>query len=311
MKTELAIQETLQNRAGPYELLRLIGEGGYSLVYLGRHIEHNTLAAIKVFDRSVAGRADLQDFYKEAYILARLNHPHIIQLLDQELEEDPPFLAIAYATNGTLRRFLQPGTPLPPGAMFRFILQIADALYYLHRNNIVHCDVKPENILLGPANETWLSDFGIALVNHTANTLPPVSKGTAQYAAPEQIQGKPVPASDQYALAALVYEWLSGEYLYQGTPLQICKQHMYAPLPDFQRKIPGLRPAAAQVLQKALAKKPATRFSSVKEFAYALYEANQPNEQIGFPRMMPQRLSHFMPAYHPHTAMTQYALTNG
>lgn len=295
--TALASQEILYTRSGHYEPIRLIGEGGYSQVYLGRHVESNTLAALKVFDRSVASRADLQDFYKEAYLLAGLSHPHIIQLLDQGLEEESPFFALAYATNGSLRRYLQPGTPLPPAAILRFALQIADALYYLHRKHIVHCDVKPENILLGPANEAWLSDFGIAQVSANPNIRISISKGTAEYVAPEQIEGRPVPASDQYALAALIYEWLSGEYLYKGTLQQICAQHIYAPLPDFQRKIPSLRPAAAQVLQRALAKNPQKRFSSVKEFAYTLYEAHQLKEQIGFSTTMPHKLSHYAPGY--------------
>lgn len=293
------IEEILYARSGRYEPLRRIGEGGYSQVYLGRHIESNTLAALKVFDRSVASRADLQDFYKEVYVLAALNHPHIIQLLDQGLEEETPFFALAYATNGSLRRYLQPGTPLPPATMFRYALQIADALYYLHRKSIVHCDVKPENILLGPANEAWLSDFGIAQVNANPHTRISISKGTAEYAAPEQIEGRPVAASDQYALAVLIYEWLSGEYLYKGTPRQICEQHLYAPLPDFQRKIPSLRPAAMQVLQRALAKNPKNRFSSVKEFAYTLYEAHQLSERVGFSTMMPHKLSQYAPGSTP------------
>jgi serine/threonine protein kinase len=307
MTTALATQEILYAKSGRYEPIRLIGKGGFSQVYLSRHIESNTLAALKVFDRSVSSRADLQDFYKEAYLLADQNHPHIIQLLDQGLEEDPPFFALAYATNGSLRRYLQPGTPLPPTTILRFALQVADGLYYLHRKNIVHCDVKPENILLGPANEAWLSDFGIAQVNANPAIHLSISKGTAEYAAPEQIEGYPEPASDQYSLAALIYEWLSGEYLYKGTPRQICEQHIYSPLPDVQRKIPSLRPAAAQVLQKALAKKPGNRFSSVKEFAYSLYDANQYKEQIGFSYMLPHKLAHYIPGSSFQPTASRYA----
>ncbi|HEY7126465.1 MAG TPA: ABC transporter substrate-binding protein, partial [Ktedonobacterales bacterium] len=137
-----------------------------------------------------------------------------------------------------------------------------------------HRDVKPENMLLGPNGEVLLSDFGIALLAHSSRSQSTQDAvGTVTYMAPEQLQGHPRPASDQYALAVVVYEWLAGSKLFDGSFTEIASQHLFAPPPPLRQKAPTISPLVEQVVMTALAKKPEERFGSVRAFANALEQA--------------------------------------
>src|SRR5207249_6179375 len=138
--------------------------------------------------------------------------------------------------------------------------QVAEALHYAHERRLIHRDVKPENMLLGANNDVLLSDFGIALVAHSTryqNTQEVI--GTAYYMAPEQLQGKPRRASDQYALGIVVYEWLSGDRPFKGSFMEIASQHMLVPPPSFREKQLNIVPAIEAVVMRALAKDPEQR----------------------------------------------------
>src|SRR5437763_9426386 len=187
---------------GNYRLIRLLGEGGFAEVYLGEHIHLGTYAAIKVLHTQLTSD-DVEQFRSESRMIARLEHPHIVRVLDFGVEGKVPFLVMGYAPNGTLRQRHRQGEPLPLTTVVTYVKQVADALQYAHEQRLIHRDIKPENMLLGQRNEVLLSDFGIAFIaqsSHYQGTRDVV--GTVAYMAPEQIQGKPRPASDQYALAA-------------------------------------------------------------------------------------------------------------
>ncbi len=141
-----------------------------------------------------------------------------MRVLDFGVENDVPFLVMNYAPNGTLRQLHPSGTRLSPATIASYVEQVAEALQYAHEEKLIHRDVKPENMLLGRGNEVLLSDFGIAVIAESTHyqTSQEVG-GTAPYMAPEQIRGKPCPASDQYALGVVVYEWLSGNRPFRGT----------------------------------------------------------------------------------------------
>jgi WD40 repeat protein/tRNA A-37 threonylcarbamoyl transferase component Bud32 len=262
---------------GNYRLIRLLGQGGFAEVYLGDHIYLGTSAAIKVL-RTELDSDEIEHFHTEARTIARLVHPHIVRVLEFGVENTTPFLVVDYAPNGTLRKHHARGVPLPLSTVVGHVRQIADALQYAHDQKVIHRDIKPENMLLGRRNEVLISDFGIALVtgSHYHSTLGAQDLvGTIAYMAPEQIQSQAFPASDQYALGVVVYEWLCGIRPFQGSFTEIAVKHALASPPLLRERISGVSAEVEKVVMRALAKEPQQRFASIKEFAVALEQASQ------------------------------------
>jgi branched-chain amino acid transport system substrate-binding protein len=262
---------------GNYRLVRLLGRGGFADVYLGQHQRLSAqVAAIKILDERLSAE-DGRVFEREAQTVASLVHPHIVRLLDYDLtNEGTPFLVMDYAPKGSMRQRHQKGERVPLPVVVSYVNQIAEALQYAHDKKIIHRDVKPDNMLIGVRNEIVLSDFGIAANAHsTGSQSVQASFGTVSYMAPEQIQEYPRPASDQYALAVTVYEWLTGERPFQGSITEIVSKHMMMSPPPLRSKLPGLAPAVEQVVLRALAKEPHKRFPSVIDFAHALEDASR------------------------------------
>jgi serine/threonine protein kinase len=262
---------------GNYLLIRLLGRGGFAEVYLGEHLHLKTRAAIKVLHTQLADK-DVDAFLKEAQTIAHLEHPHIVRVLDFDVAGGVPFLVMSYAPEGSLRQRHPKGTRLLPESILPYVKQIADALQYAHEEKLIHRDVKPENMLVGRRNEVLLSDFGLALIMQSSRyqSFQEVA-GTVSYMAPEQIQGRPRPASDQYALGIVIYEWLCGSRPFQGSFTEIATQQVLAPPPPLHQSLPGVSPAIEQVVLRALAKDPHQRFASVQEFASAFEQACQPS----------------------------------
>ncbi len=257
-----------------YRLISLLGQGGFADVYLGEHVYLNTPAAIKVLQMRLTDD-DKQNFLEEARTIARLKHPSIVRILEYDVIDSIPFLVMEYAPNGTLRQCHPKGTVLPPSAIVPYVRHVAAALQYAHDRKFIHRDVKPENMLLGYKNAVLLSDFGLAVIVQSSRDRLQTVAGTVTYMAPEQLQGKAGPASDQYALAAVVYEWLSGERLFTGSFIEVATQHVLVPPPSLREKLPALPHAIDQVIQKGLAKIPEQRFASVIEFARAFEQVCQ------------------------------------
>src|SRR5207249_11448551 len=153
------------------------------------------------------------------------------------------FLVIDYAPNGTLRRRYPKGSLVPLPIIISAVKQVADALQYAHEHKIIHRDVKPENMLLGRRREILLSDFGIATIAHSTSSLSTSAEGTSgtlSYMAPEQIEGHPRPASDQYALAVVVYEWLCGERPFEGSVSELIAQQLSIPPLPLRERMPTI-----------------------------------------------------------------------
>src|SRR6266568_7474553 len=257
---------------GNYRLTKLIGRGNFADVYRGQHIHLNTQAAIKVLHGQLTDN-DLANFIHEARVIAHLRHPHIVRILDFGVEDSAPFLVMEYAPNGNLRQRHQQGTRLVLDNIITYVMQVADALQYAHQEKLIHRDIKPENMLLGRNNEVLLSDFGIAIVVQSSlQQQAGDTAGTIAYMAPEQLQGKPRSASDQYALGVVVYEWFCGDRPFHGTPSELYSQHLFTPPPPLHEKVPTIPPVVEHVVLKALAKAPKERFASVQAFALALEE---------------------------------------
>jgi len=265
---------------GNYLLTRPLGQGGFAEVYQGEHIYLKTQAAIKVLLTQLASD-DIEEFLKEARTIANLIHPNIVRVLEFGIESKTPFLVMDYAPNGTLRQRHPKGSRLEPAVIVPYLKQIAAGLQYAHDQKLIHRDVKPENLLIGRHHEILLSDFGIALVAQSSryqSTQDVV--GTVAYMSPEQIQGKPRPASDQYSLGVVVYEWLSGNRPFHGSFTELCTQHMFASPPPLRERVPSISLNVEQVVNTALNKDPRQRFASVQAFANAFKSASQNQEHI-------------------------------
>src|SRR5579864_8814782 len=265
---------------GNYRLLRLLGQGGFAGVYLGEHTYLKSQAALKVL-RLQLSEQETARFLQEGQILARLVHPHIVRVLDFSVQDGTPFLVMEYALRGSLRQRHPSGSRLPLETIVAYVHQVASALQYIHDQRLIHRDVKPENMLLGSHDEVLLGDFGLVMLTpqtlSSAATEPMEQSlaGTTPYLAPEQLRGKAHPASDQYALGVVVYEWLCGKPPFRGPFLEVAVQHVSVPPPSLCEQVPGLSPAIEEVVLRALAKERELRFASVQDFATALEHASQ------------------------------------
>lgn len=279
-----------ERQLGNYRLLKLLGEGGFAYVYLGQHIYLQKQAAIKVL-RTRLEKNGLETFLKEARVIASLEHPNIIRVLEFGVDGQEPYLVMDYAMQGSLRHHYPQGMRLPLSVILPYVRQVAEALQYAHERGFVHRDIKPENLLLGSSGNVLLSDFGIATVLQSASQGTGMA-GTAAYMAPEQLQGKPGAASDQYALAITTYEWLCGFTPFRGSFAEVCSQHLFVPTPSLLTFDPTIPVSINNVLQTALAKDPQQRFASVRLFAEALAQASNSN---GLSQVTPSSPSNFVP----------------
>jgi serine/threonine protein kinase len=265
-----------------YRLIRFLGRGQFGDVYLAENVYRKTQVAIKVLNIRLTPE-EIPAFLNEARNM-RLRHPHIVSILDFGIEQTSgtPFLVMDYAPHGTLRTRHPRNTQVPLETVVHYVKQIASALQYAHEEHLIHHDVKPENILVGSQQELLLSDFGVSAIYKTGCTSLQQDSGiagTAYYMAPEQFRGRLHPASDQYALAIVAYEWLTGTPPFtEGNFIQIGYQHNTEPPPPLRRKVPSIPQAAEQALMQALAKDPQQRFRSIQEFADVLEQVRVPKQ---------------------------------
>ncbi len=274
--------EHVGKRFGRYTLRRLLGTGGYGDVYLGVNENTQQCVAVKVLRTPLNESTSIKvalNFINETRHF-RLRHPHIMPILDFGVQRpnNLPYLVMEYAPHGSLRQRHQTNTQLPLETVIHYVNQIADALQYAHGEMVVHRDIKPENLLVGANGEILLTDFSIAIVNHiTPSPSTQELLGTCDYAAPEQFQGAAEPASDQYSLAIVVYEWLCGSRPFTGTgAFEVALKHLTATPPSLRQYNPEISIETECVVLKALSKEPQQRFKTIQEFALALERSAQP-----------------------------------
>lgn len=266
---------------GHYYVRRLLARGGFADVYLGEHIHLKSAVALKVMRTAFTEEQSIA-FRKEARVLAGLTHPHIVRVLDFAMESGIAYLALEYAPGGTIRTICPQGSRLPLDTLLNAVRQVTSALQYAHDLSLVHCDVKPENLLLGPQGEILLSDFGLSVfaphMHLYSNSTPDgviAEARTSPYLAPEQLRGLAFPESDQYALGAILYEWLTGQPPFQGTFTEIALKQPSALPPRLRSLQPDLSSAIEEVVLCALAREPEQRFASVQHLRIALEQAAQ------------------------------------
>lgn len=274
---------------GKYRLIRSLGSGGFAEVYLGEHLQLGTQAAIKLLHTGLVNASEIDQFRHEARIIANLIHPNIVRVLDFDALGGMPYLVMDYAPGDSLRQKYAPGTILPISIILPYVQQLAKGLQYAHNHKTIHRDIKPQNVLIGRNNEILLSDFGISIVAESISRSQQSSSfaGTVTYAAPEQIQGHPRPESDQYALAMVVYEWLTGSPAFTGDMVSVIWNQLHTAPAPLHSKVSTIPLAVEAVVLKALAKDPKDRYPSVEAFSQALTHASADTS----PRLPPPILS--------------------
>ncbi len=262
--------------ADRYRMERELGAGGMATVYLAHDLKHERDVAIKVLHPDLGAALGGERFLSEIRTTARLQHPHILPLLDSGEADGLLYYVMPVVTGETLRARLTRERQLPIPEAVRIAREVASALDYAHRQGVVHRDIKPENILLHDG-QAMVADFGIALAVQTAGgqrmTQTGLSLGTPQYMSPEQAMGeKTIDArSDVYALGAVTYEMLAGDPPFSGSSVQAIVARVLTEKPTPLTTLRDTVPAGveAAVLQ-SLAKLPADRFATAAEFAVAL-----------------------------------------
>ena len=275
------INDQAGRKLGNYQLIRPLGHGGFGEVHLAEHIHLKIKVAIKLLQNVQLPSNEEEKFRNEARIIANFDHQNIIRVIDYDIEEstNTPYLVMDYAPNGNVRTRYPREKILEPLHILSYVIQVANALQYTHDRKVIHRDVKPENMLLNKQNHIWLSDFGIAVVYettsspNTGDTL-----GTPAYMAPEQFHGKSIPASDQYSLGVVVYEWLCGTLPFHGSIGELMHQHEHMPPPPMREIVSFLPSSIEEVVQKALSKKPDKRYVCINDFAQAFQKACQVKE---------------------------------
>jgi serine/threonine protein kinase len=262
---------------GNYRILEELATGSFGRVYKGSHIYlTKRIVAIKLLHRTYLGsQKERENFLQEAQLLEMLKHPNILPILDVGIEDGIPYFVVEYAPNGSLRDHLQAGFPHPMqlDVALNILTQIGQALYHAHQQNIIHRDLKPENILFNARGEALLADFGIAVVLSTPRTTSVDIIGSPLYMAPEQFDGMLSKRSDQYALAVIAYEMLTGRNPFVGPNAAIMafKHKTEEPLAPTQFN-PYLPVPVERAILKALSKDRAKRYAEVPDFVTALYK---------------------------------------
>ncbi len=261
--------------ADRYELEELIDHGGMSTVYRGHDRMLERTVALKILHAHFGDDAEyVERFRHEARAVARLSHPNIVTVIDRGASDGHQFIVFEYVEGENLKQLLERTGPLPVERVVELGIEIADALAFAHAHDLVHRDVKPQNILIDTAGDAKVTDFGIVRsldvergVTQTGTVL-----GTSNYLSPEQAAGSPVtPATDIYSLGVVLYELLTGEVPFRGDNLVVvAMKHVTEHPPDLLAQRPEASPRLAAAVARALEKDPEQRFASMDALANEL-----------------------------------------
>jgi eukaryotic-like serine/threonine-protein kinase len=263
---------------GRYQIEKELGKGAMGVVYQGRDPKIGRVVAIKTMALADEFEAEeLEDvkqrFFREAETAGRLNHPNVVTIFDAGEEHDLAYIAMEFLKGRDLAPQTKPGNLLPIDKVLSIIARVADALGYAHRQNVVHRDVKPANIMYEPATDTVkVTDFGIARITDASRTKTGMVLGTPSYMSPEQLAGKRVDGrSDLFSLGVTLYQLLAGRAPFDGESMaQLMFKIANEPAPDILRFNPNVPAQVVAFMQRALAKDADERFQTGDEFAAAL-----------------------------------------
>ncbi len=258
---------------GRYELHELLGEGAFGRVYRGIDRRLGRAVAVKVIKPWWAeDSAWVERFEREARLLARVSDPGVVQIFDIGHADEGPYYVAELVEGESLAERLQSG-PLPAEQARAIAERLCRSLSSAHSEGVVHCDIKPANVLLGDDGAVKVGDFGVArLAEGTSQLSSPTVAGTPRYMAPEQARGRiPTAATDVYSVGIVLYEMLAGKPPFQdGSPVELGLRHLEDPPPPLSTAVPRQLRA---IVQRALAKRPQERFADARHMADALGEA--------------------------------------
>jgi serine/threonine-protein kinase len=282
------LDQRIGTELGGYRILEQLGHGGTSVVYRAEHVRLGRPAALKLLSPGL-GEADFSErFLRESRLAASLDHPSIVPVYDAGEDDGLLWIAMACVEGTDLKTLIKEEGALPLRRALFILGQIASALDAAHARGLVHRDVKPANILVGPEDRAYLSDFGAVKELASAGmTRTGTFVGTIEYCAPEQIEGGEVDArTDVYALACVLYEALSGTPpFHRPSEVAVLNAHLHAPPPRLTKAAPGLPSGLEHVIQKALSKSPLDRYATPGELMAAARAAAQEH------RVDPRRLA--------------------
>ena len=280
-----------QRLGGRYQLLERIGGGGMAVVYKATDLVLNRTVAVKILRSQFGSDEDfVQRFRREAQAVASLSHPNVVSVYDVGQEDDTYYMVMEYIEGPNLKDVINQQGALPVSEAVRIAVQICDALDHAHQNQIIHRDIKPQNILIGKNGRVKVTDFGIpraatsATITQTGSVL-----GSVHYFSPEQARGGvTAEKSDIYSLGIVLYEMLTGQLPFSGdSPITIALKHLQEPLPEPRQIRPDIPQSVENIVLKALAKDPFLRYKSAKEMLLDLETCLSPErqneEKIRFP----------------------------
>lgn len=268
----MAELKVLNNR---YQLLEVLGKGGMAVVYRARDLMLERLVAVKVLREDYSDDPDFVELFRhEAKAAANLSHPNIVTVHDFGLDNGQLFIVMEHVPGTDLKTLLKKRGRFSADEALPLLIQACAGLGYAHRAGLVHCDVKPQNMLVTPDMRLKVTDFGIA---RALSTIQPEEQsdivwGSPQYYAPEQAAGAaPSPASDVYSLGIILYEILTGSLPFRAaTATELARLHQDMEPPKLTEMVPDLSPTLEQILSKVLSKEPSQRYRTADQLGRVL-----------------------------------------
>ncbi len=273
---------TIEGKHGRYKLIDKRGNGSMATVWIARDLETNRLLAVKVLNPDIANQEEfLKRFEREATLLMDLNDPHIVRTLDFGESGDLRYIVMEYVDGSTLKELQVAQNQVALKRALELIHQAAEGLEAANRRQIVHRDIKPQNILVNTQNVVKLTDFGMARGDEAGGgtiTEDGTFMGTPYYVAPEQANNAHLAdiRSDLYSLACVFFELLTGKVPYEGAnAVDVVVKHIRQPIPSACELRPDLPPELDQFFQQGMAKSPLSRFQTPQDFLHALEEVSK------------------------------------
>jgi beta-lactam-binding protein with PASTA domain/tRNA A-37 threonylcarbamoyl transferase component Bud32 len=259
---------------GRYQLISVVGGGGMAQVYKARDNVLGRIVAVKLLREQYTGDSQfVVRFKREAQAAANLAHPNIVNVYDVGQDGDLYYIVMEYIAGASLKEVITSSGPFPANKATSIAIQILAGIEYAHRNGLIHRDIKPQNVLIGPDGTVKVTDFGIAKsVSDLGLTEAGLALGTAHYFSPEQAKGeRVVPASDIYALGVTLYEMLTGKLPFESDSVMgLAYKHLSEPPRPPRELNPSVPARLEAIVMKALAKDPNERFASAAEMEKAL-----------------------------------------
>src|SRR5579859_2465835 len=270
--------QSMPTRIGKYEIVSRLGHGGMGEVYKAFHPQLHRYVALKFLLTTAETDPDfIARFQQEAQAVARLRHPHIVQVFDFDVQDGKPYMVMEFVEGETLAQRLanyhRNKQTMPISEVVQLFQQLCSAVDYAHKQGMLHRDLKPQNVLINMQGDAVLTDFGLAkMLGVSGLTASNTVMGTPHYMSPEQAQGKPAEVrSDVYSLGVMLYEALAGKVPFDApTPVAVLMQHVTVPPTPIQEVNPAAPVGLAQIALLAMAKNPDERFRTAGAMGHAI-----------------------------------------